>query len=582
TFRSDVDRSGLVLTSSRWTAADPELSPGGSRRFLDELVTVEDGRPVLDLTDAGEKPAERLHHEHIEADIAHLDSIHPNLELRLPPLTGTDPAWDEVIGRIARRLGAWVVRGVPGAVLLGPADSVLSPDKTVAAVLGQLDGLDQAGQPAVLVVEWPDEDAPAVPVLRQAVDLASSDRQVSVAVAGITAAAFAMERLLELEQPLERMIRVPLLGWSVSAGGIVADAGPAGHSWWLEFDGVRDIVLGTVDPADGFRPARVETLAAEGDESTGDLLTPVDAPDPVSGRSFGLEIEFIGANPLVLPAMAALLYQLGLATSPVPTPIHEQEPDYTAWSVHAEDGYLQFEVVSRVLADSPEAWGELRSVLRAVTAFGGAIDRTCGGHIHVGAAEFSGDRDLQERLIRVVAAHEDMLFRLGADHLLGHRGQKVAQALTLWPEESVPDTRSARILHAQSLNLDHLALPGSPACAGPSPDHVEFRIADATLDLGTIQMRVRVDLALLDAAASMTPTAEQATSWAKVDVFTAKPTGLGYHASQAAELSPERAGGYDREVLDDFLRLLGDLDPRVRDQIIAYFELSAWLPAMSR
>ncbi|MGL5860818.1 MAG: amidoligase family protein, partial [Phycicoccus sp.] len=423
-------------------------------------------------------------------------------------------------------------------------------------------------------------------------------------------AAAAPEVAVDWARLLDRAVRFPLLGWSVQDGQVVADASADGRRWWL--------VVG----ADG--SLRLQSQAEDGsltEPSSAEMAalgrldrwsTHVPSHDELhlrSRRTFGVELEFTARYGLIGTALAALLHQLGVAQSPRVRPNEERHgDDHTAdadgWVVEQEGMPGLWEVVSPILRDSPDAWAALATVLGAIRTLGGQPDPRAGGHIHLGADEFSRKPALQDDLVAGFGVFEDLLYRLGtADPDRGHRGVRYAQAVqTGFGTVEPPAARTLRAQRYRSLNLQPLKaadavedgldpklLPpsvllallgtGSPWWFGAAwqSDHIELRYPDASLDLGIIQALVRANQALVDGVLARSIDGSLLGTVVDLMFQPGLSVGLGTNAQLVAEMpEPELARAHDVDVLDAFLRFLDPIDDRVAEQIAALFHRSAW------
>ena len=101
-------------------------------------------------------------------------------------------------------------------------------------------------------------------------------------------------------------------------------------------------------------------------------------------RTFGIEIE--GYN-LTLAQVALAVTNAGVACHAE----HYGHSIPTQWKVVTDasiQGVHGFEVVSPILR-GPEGLAQVRKVMGALTAAGAKVNRTCGLHVHIGAADFT-------------------------------------------------------------------------------------------------------------------------------------------------------------------------------------------------
>ena len=136
-------------------------------------------------------------------------------------------------------------------------------------------------------------------------------------------------------------------------------------------------------------------------------------------QTFGIEIEFDGANP---NAVARALHEAGLASSARQEAYHSSSRVPGKWTVE-HDSTVAGEVVSPVLQDNPETWAQLERVCQILQAQGARVTGRTGGHVHVGVDSAGMDHDLNKfrRVARVCAWAEDLIYRLAA--ATGQRGR---------------------------------------------------------------------------------------------------------------------------------------------------------------
>src|ERR1700736_1790574 len=136
-------------------------------------------------------------------------------------------------------------------------------------------------------------------------------------------------------------------------------------------------------------------------------------------QTFGIEIEFDGANPT---AVARALHEAGLASSARQEPYHSSSRVPGKWTVE-HDATVAGEVVSPILQDTPETWAQLERVCQILQAQGARASGRTGGHVHVGVDSAGMDHDVNKfrRVARMCAWAEDLLYRLAA--ATGQRGR---------------------------------------------------------------------------------------------------------------------------------------------------------------
>ncbi len=137
------------------------------------------------------------------------------------------------------------------------------------------------------------------------------------------------------------------------------------------------------------------------------------------GLTFGIEIETIGIA-RVAAAQAVRAVVGGVVTGDHKVRVTME--DGRSWMVVPDaslscDGYLQSEVVSPIL--QYQDLEMVQSVVRSLRAAGARVDKTCGIHIHVGAAPFDGKAIA--RLAKMVYKQEALVL-----HALGVQSRRLA------------------------------------------------------------------------------------------------------------------------------------------------------------
>jgi hypothetical protein len=163
------------------------------------------------------------------------------------------------------------------------------------------------------------------------------------------------------------------------------------------------------------------------------------------------------------------------------------------------------EVISPVLSDDPEHWRQLERVCAIIQEEGGTVNRSCGGHVHVGVAQtLDTDPRRWRRLARVYGAFQDVIYRMSARGER-HRGAGMGYSYSpplinrdaLHPRnfDSMDDVdRFRRAAGRGGLNYQH------------SRDHrVEFRQFDGSVDAGRIQQNVRLAAGMVMGSAETIP-----------------------------------------------------------------------------
>ena len=251
-----------------------------------------------------------------------------------------------------------------------------------------------------------------------------------------------------------------------------------------------------------------------------------------AAANFGVELEFRTADANVL---ARKLYDAGLTVHPQMVGYHHDCAECRAagpgkWKVERDGSVTEIdrngrslggEVVSPILADTPQDWQALKTVTDIIGELGGTVDHHTGQHVHVSTAAYQNNPASYRDLAVLVAQNEDLLFRLSAPDVEQHRGlvrtdhaayhytqpiSRRVEQLTSQPEPSLPQVLNAMgvnervagssnpLAHYMSLNMQHVNQ------ADAAQSRVEFRTFNGAIDPVQIQTNVRLATAMVYAA----------------------------------------------------------------------------------
>ncbi|MFG1956435.1 amidoligase family protein [Nonomuraea sp. NPDC049028] len=281
-------------------------------------------------------------------------------------------------------------------------------------------------------------------------------------------------------------------------------------------------------------------------------------------RAFGVELEFAlpGRPPetwrAVVDEIARELHEKGLADDSTVYGHHGSDKGYDqGWRVELEfsDHLVAGEVISPILRDSPETWANLATVVDVIRSHGGEITTSTGGHIHVGV-DFRTSVVSHVRLLKLYHAFEDVLYRLAQD-------PRNPDGLHRAYDECLPnadvDLSRADLEEVRLLNHRAAAVNFGYVRGGRS-DHVEFRLWDGHLDPSIIQARIKLSVALAEAATR--------------DPGGAPPMErLGHHWDQG-ERTPEQDSASFRDLVETLFPREVD-----RQQLAALFAITRWQPS---
>lgn len=235
---------------------------------------------------------------------------------------------------------------------------------------------------------------------------------------------------------------------------------------------------------------------------------------PGSGQAFGMEIEFdfppgtsYDQMSLARQRIARELYEAGIVRNPRQERYHAGQyggyKDYHVdsdgkgtWTYESDCSVAGGEIVTSGMYDTPETWQRLEKALEIVKRNGGIASKKAGCHVHVGTSSYGGDPAAYAELYRSVKQHEDVLYRVAANPERGlhRRGQYASPNMPMPDNANYSTVSSVRRLSGRhvALNLNNVS--------GETSDHPEFRVFDASLDLGTLQTQAKVAVGLTEAA----------------------------------------------------------------------------------
>lgn len=304
----------------------------------------------------------------------------------------------------------------------------------------------------------------------------------------------------------------------------------------------------------------------------GDVTDGICDPNIPGSRRFGIEIEFDipnGGYDRVRQAIIDDMRAEGLTSQTRMRGYHGSANNgWSEWSLE-NDCTVGGELVSPLLADTPEHWEQLGKVLDIIRRHGGRPSVNAGAHVNVSTSSFLGSMAKHAELLRVMKENEDVLYRTAADPSRGtHRGGHYCTPNVDTPRIEVHKSDPAGLIsglsthahgHGRMVNIQHSARTDTGARA-------EFRLWDSSLDLATIQQQVAVSVALADYAERQVEERE---------------------ASPAPERAPVPRGTYaaqgsSSEVPDEALRQVATLADKIfrrqedRKNFVSLFAINRW------
>jgi hypothetical protein len=244
---------------------------------------------------------------------------------------------------------------------------------------------------------------------------------------------------------------------------------------------------------------------------------------PADGREFGMEVE-VGFQDTAdwestIASLSRELQQAGFMRGDGIGLHHESHnAGYTRnrgdWRMEREHIDWKAELISPILRDEQQTWDDLTRLLTIAIQRGGtghpnkAEDGTIGGHVHVSTGDYGNDATAYHTLLNLYRAFEDVLFRLATNPRTGkHRGTAMtypARAFRISTEASIEDMYNASA-HPLALSFG--------AVEGKKSDHVEWRLWDGSVDPAEWQIRVRLSVAMVEAALRLSRQPDAVEHW---------------------------------------------------------------------
>lgn len=232
-------------------------------------------------------------------------------------------------------------------------------------------------------------------------------------------------------------------------------------------------------------------------------------PSVPGSRRFGVELEFVLPNNVnhgeALAKIARELHEAGLSESSRMGGYHSgARSGWASWNLES-DATVDGELVSPLMADTPEHWEQLEKAITILKNNGAKTSRRAGSHVHVSNGSFSGKLSKNIELLRTVKDHEDVLFRAAADPSTGtHRGTSWCApnvSTETFGDVSVDEYEGRRAISSLRGHTSHRQMINVGAAIGMnSKAHVEYRMWDASLDAKTIQKQIAASVAITEAA----------------------------------------------------------------------------------
>lgn len=304
-----------------------------------------------------------------------------------------------------------------------------------------------------------------------------------------------------------------------------------------------------------------------------------------SGQAFGVEIEFdlppglsYTERNAAISRIAQDLYDAGITYSNRQerygasrgrgfVDVHTDDRGIGTWSFEHDGSVTGGELVTAGMYDEPETWEKLEKAVEIIKRHGGTASRKAGAHVHVGTGTYRGSTQKYTELARIVAQHEDVLFRLASDTKRGtHRKNRYTGPTNTPPAEDFSDVTSVRRWSGSrytALNMQ--------AVSGSDNDHPEFRLFDSSLDPGTIQSQIKLAVGLVNAADRIAASGGTSRGKEQWGAHKARQQARGTRRRMTAEELAEDSAT-TRSLLDTLFRRRSD-----KAQLAAVFAHTKWV-----
>ena len=232
-------------------------------------------------------------------------------------------------------------------------------------------------------------------------------------------------------------------------------------------------------------------------------ITPLGLPTTMT---IGAELEFVGLNEQELKRMMPLLRQYGITY--LDDFKIKRDSSVKEKSKNPDNAKRGTEVVSPVLDDTEESWERLNNACLFIQAIGGKVNKTCGGHVHIGENVLGVDKEAWKTFLNVWREVEPLIYmmsnrkgektRAGADRYAKMATGGIERidwtCVKLRSEEDV--VRLARELHDDEYGFDYYdeydrykSLNLTNLITGKQ-NTIEFRLSNGTVDYDILRENI--------------------------------------------------------------------------------------------
>ncbi len=208
-----------------------------------------------------------------------------------------------------------------------------------------------------------------------------------------------------------------------------------------------------------------------------------------ANTGFGIEIEFDSTTMDGPGAVGRELHARGVLSSPHQSSYHSgARSGYSGW-VYEHDGSVRGgELVTPVMGDSPEHWGQIATACEAIRRHGGSTDHA-GSHTNISSDQYSPQ--LAWRLVNLVRANEDDIYRMGRT-----RGSARSAGYNRPLPARDPGPAWTDTYQATSYQGGREAMINFHNAFQHRSGRIEFRFPDASHHPGVIQAQVNLCAAM--------------------------------------------------------------------------------------
>lgn len=223
-------------------------------------------------------------------------------------------------------------------------------------------------------------------------------------------------------------------------------------------------------------------------------------PNIPGSRRFGVELEFDFPQGVdkysALDAIGRDLAEAGLTQSSRMGGYHSgARSGWSSWNLES-DASVSGELVSPLMADTPEDWENMGKALDILKRHGAIATVRTGSHVNISTASALQKPTTLAEFVREFRSHSDIIYRAAANpSRKSHRNTMYCAPNVEIDQDVNISTPTGDVLRGHSSH----GIGIRPQTFGDvQKDRTELRVWDGSLDLGTIQMQVAASAGFID------------------------------------------------------------------------------------